>query len=276
MSEKNVMISASGGEVLVEQLAAGEAEPVLVIDFAPFSAAPRLGEQLSAVSGSRQVYQVDPLSALSQDRLYASLPDLAAIYTDAFLSCGPAAGRVFIVGHCSAAPLSLRVMDLLSGSRAVTVILLEPTWPDDQLIRDLFAEFQANLGTQNHPCPGLDGDPADSLARMEEVLRQGMFTVAASRGLDGSVDVFGDLLRRYRAWLAFLLACRNDAPVTFLNEAATVKVLTSARSGIDVPGMEVGACEIVQMPASAQGSPGSAGLVELALAQITGPQAAGR
>jgi len=261
------MTPARGKELILQQLAAGDAEPVLVADFPAFSVTPRLSELLGARAEGRPVYQIDPLGALSQDRLYLPLSELAAAYADAFLSCAPADGRVFVVGHCSAAALSLHIAKLLASAREVTAILLRPTWPGEENIRTLFAEFQANLGAANRPCPDLDRDPCRAVARMAQILRDEMIAVAVSRGLGESTDAFSDLLAWYRAWLAFLLACRNDSPISWVTEAAAVKVLTDAPAGVAVPGLSPDAYHISRLPILDQEA-ATPELAEFVLAQI--------
>jgi hypothetical protein len=263
------MTSVLGDGPIVEQLADGDAGPVLVADFEPFSPDRRLGELLAAAVSGRPVYQIDPVGALSGGRTYVPLPELAARYAEEFLASAPAAGRVFVVSHCSAAPLSLHITELLAASRAVTTILLQPSWPDERLIRQLFAEFQDNLGAAGQPCPDLSGEPAGPIARMEANLREGLAAVAASRGLTGASEVFGELLSRYRAWLSFLLACRNDndPPVTLETGSAEVKLFT-ARADLVVPGLLPGGFEIEQLPDQGHGSPGTEKLARLALTEI--------
>src|SRR3984885_9296671 len=69
---------AYDGDRLAEGIVAGRAKPVLVADFQAFSSAPRLSHLVGDQAEGRPVYQVDPLGALSQDRRYISLADLAA------------------------------------------------------------------------------------------------------------------------------------------------------------------------------------------------------
>jgi hypothetical protein len=241
-------MSAVQYELIIRQLSAGGAEPVLVADFQPFSATPRISELLSGWDDGRPVYQIDPLAALSHDQLYISLPDLTAACAEAFLSSQPAGGHIFVVGHCSAAALSLHLARLLESRREVTVILVRPSWPGEDVIRDRFAEFLANMGAANRPCPDLDGDPCSSVGRLEQVLRDELVLTAAAQGLDGSTGAFSDLLVRYRAWLAFLLACRNDPPGTWATETSTIRVLTDAPADAAIPGLSPGACHVSRLP----------------------------
>jgi hypothetical protein len=269
MVMENDMTSAVSDVLTLRQLSAGDAEPVLVADFEPFATAPRLSELLSRSVEGRPLYQIDPVGALSQDRLYCSLSRLAAEYVEAFLSSGPAPGRISVVSHCSAAALSMHITKLLlAKSRKVTTILLQPTWPDEAQIRDLFAEFQANLDGARRPCPNLDGEPVSSVAAMEEILREAMTAAAARRGVEESADVLSDLLLWYRAWLAFLLACRNDVPAGLTPEAA-VRVLTNAPAGVTVPALTPDAYKLKHVHIPDQVDSATAELAALALAEIT-------
>jgi hypothetical protein len=253
---------------ILTQLTSGDSEPVLVADFQDCSTAPRLSRLLSGRSGGRPVYRIDPVGVLSHDQLYLPLEELAASCAEEFLSCGPAAGRVFIVGHCSASALSMRVAKLLEGSKNVTVILVQPAWPDEKHVWNRFAEFIANLGAADRACPDLDGDPAESVARMERALRDELTTIASSQGLDEAADAFTELLTWYRAWLAFLLACHNDLarhdglPTARPSGALTVTALTGTASDAIVPGLAPADYRVVRMPVLDQEAPVTAELAD--------------
>jgi hypothetical protein len=103
---------------------------------------------------------------------------------------------------------------------------------------------------------------------MTEILRAEMATMAASRGLGPSADVFGELLSRYRAWLAFMLACGNDVPVTLARGAVTVKILASAPVEVVVPGLAVGSYEVGHISGPSKGNSPTVNLAEIVLAEI--------
>jgi hypothetical protein len=260
---------AARGEGILQQLTAGEAGPVLVADFQAFSSAPRLSQLVSDRAAGRPVYQVDPLDALSQGRPYKTLTGLAAAAGGSFARSAPASGRVVVIGYCSAAALSLRIAAMLAGSREVAVVLLRPSWPDTELIRNQFATLAANVGAAHRLCPELDGDPDSCVARMADILRADIEALAASHGLDGSSGTFLELLLTYRSWLAFLLACRNDAPPAWAG-AAAVTVLTEAKGSVTIPGLRPGAFEVRPLPSLDEKNPVTAEVVELVVAQITG------
>ncbi len=262
------MISTASKQILqLLDAGNGKTDPILVVDFQAFTPGPRLSQLLIGQTEGRPVYQVDPISVLAQDRLYVPLQELAADCVSAFLAAESAGGHVFVIGHCSAASLSLHVAKLLERCREVTVILVQPTWPDEEHIRIRFASFQANIGAVNRPGPDVDGDPSLLVAQMEQILSEGLIAVAAKQGLDGVADVFSDLLAWYRAWLAFLLACKNDIAEARATEAAAVKVLIDTQGSDVVPGMRPGVCHFTLLPI--QANPVTAELAEFVLTELS-------
>ena len=261
---------AVDGDMILRRLVAGAAKPVLVADFQAFSSAPRLSHLVSGRAEGRPVYQVDPLDALSQDRPYISLADLAAEAVGSFARSQPADGPAFVIGYCSAAALSVHIATLLARSREATAVLLRPSWPDTEGIKDQFAMLAANLGARQLPCPELDGDPGRCVRRMEELLRAELEALVTSQGLDGSADTFGELLLKYRSWLAFLLACRNDSLAGWAGGPTAVTVLTEAPDSVTVPGLPPGEFEVSVLPVLDEDNPITPEVVELLVAQIAG------
>ncbi len=270
---------------IVRQLVTGTAQPVLVADFQAFSSAPRLSHLVSDQTEGRPIYQVDPLDALSQDRPYISLADLAAEAVEAFERSQPADGRAFVIGYCSAAALSVQIATLLARSREATAVLLRPSWPDAESVRENFKTLAGNLGARQLACPDLDDDPEHCVRRMEELLGGQLAILATSQGLDESADTFSELLLTYRSWLAFLLACRNDSlaggaagtipttpvtPVTAATPVTAVTVLTETPESLTVPGLSPGEFEVYALPASDEDNPVTPEVAELLVARITG------
>ena len=217
---------ADDGDMIVRQIVAGATKPVLVADFQAFSSAPRLSHLVSDRAEGRPVYQVDPLGALSQDRPYISLADLAAEAVGSFGRSQPADGPAFVIGYCSAAALAVHIAALLARTREATAVLLRPTWPDTDTVKANFATLAANLGARQLACPELDDDPDHCVRFMEKLLSAELKTLVTGQGLDASAETFGELLLTYRSWLAFLLACRNDSVAGGAGEIIAVKVLT--------------------------------------------------
>lgn len=258
------------GDTVLRQLAAGAVGPVLVADFQAFSSAPRLSHLVSGRAEGRPVYQVDPLDALSRDRPYISLADLAGETVRSFARSQPADGPAFVIGYCSAAGLSVHIARLLARSREATAVLLRPSWPDTEGIEETFASLAASVGARQLPCPELDGDPDRCVLRMAELLGAELAALATSQGLDPSADTFGELLLTYRSWLAFLLACRNDAQAGWPGGPIAVTVLTEAPDSVAVPGLPPGEFEVSPLPVLDEDNPITPEVVELLVAQITG------
>ncbi len=259
----------ANGDTILRRLVAGTARPVLVADFQAFSSAPRLSHLVSGRAEGRPVYQVDPLDALSRDRPYISLADLAADAVRSFARSQPADGPAFVIGYCSAAGLSVHIARLLARSREATAVLLRPSWPDAEGIEETFASLAASVGARQLACPELDGDPDRCVRRMAELLRGELEALATSQGLDASADTFGELLLTYRSWLAFLLACRNDTLAGWPGGTIAVTVLTEAPDGVTVPGLAPGEFGVSPLPAVDEDNPITPEVVELLVAQIT-------
>jgi hypothetical protein len=252
------------------QLSSGDGAAILVTDFQALNGERRLSQLLSDAAAGERVYQVDPRGAVSGDRLYASLPELAAETAGIFRSSEPAAAtdrRVFVVSHCSAAGLSVRIANHLTHARAVTAILVEPTWPGAEDVAGRFAEFQGKLGASSRPCPDLEGDPWTCVAGMEQLMREDLAQLATRLGLDAPPPAFSELLLAYRTWLAYLLACGNDLPATAPSDAVAMSVLTH-ESDFVVPGTGPGRCRITPPPPADQPDAVTPELVELLLDQI--------
>lgn len=258
---------------ICSRLSSGDGAAILVADFQPLNAAPRLSELLRDAAVGQPVYQVDPRGALAGDRLYATVPELADEAAAVFRSgesSSATAERVFVVGHCSAAALSLRIAGLLSGDRDVTAILVQPTWPGTEHVTERFAEFQAKLGVADLPCPDLDGDPWSCVAGMEQVMSEGLAELATRLGLDNAALAFAELLVSYRTWLAFLLACRNDdRPATVPCEAIAVSVLTDEPDFV-LPGTAPERCRVTPPPPAERPDAVTPELAKLVLEQVSG------
>ncbi len=261
------MPPVAGNQPLCSRLSSGDGVAVLVTDFQALNGEPRLSRRLGDAAAGQRIYQVDPRGAVSGDRLYASLPELADETAAFFHAAEPATAgdrRVFVVSHCSAAALSLRIADQLADTRDVTAILVEPTWPGPDDVAGRFAEFQAKLGTAVRPCPGLDGDPWSRVAEMTHLMREDLDELASRLGLDTAPPAFSELLVSYRTWLAFLLACGNALPPRAPSDAVAVTAL-SHDPGFTVPGSAPGRCRVTPPPPADHPDAVTPELVELLL-----------
>ena len=265
---------ADDGDTILLRLAAGTANPVLVADFQAFSSAPRLSHLISGRAAGRPVYQVDPLEALSQQRPYVSLADLATEAVSSFARAQPADGPVYVVGYCSAAALSLHIAALLASTREATAVLLRPSWPDDDSIRTNFGTLAANLGADRLACPELGDDPDRGVRHMEKLLSAEMEALVVSRGLDAGADTFRELLLTYRSWLAFLLACRNDSldrrpgAATAVTADTAVTVLTESPDSVSVPSLRPDQFKVCPLPALDEDNPVTPEVAEILVAQL--------
>ena len=255
-------------ELILRRLSAGEANPILVADFQALSLAPRLSEMLSESIQGKPVFQIDPIGVLTGKRLYVPLPELATACANEFLRSGVDDSHVFVVGHCSATALSLRVADLLASSRPVTAVLVQPAWPDGELVKEKFAEYLSKFGTATRPCPDLDADPWQVVSAMEQLFRDEMAALAAGRDLTGSMGAFADLLAWYRGWLAFLLACRNDTSIEQAVGRAAVTVLSDSPSTVEVKGLSRDAYQVRELPTPQPVGPVTRELADLVAAYV--------
>jgi thioesterase domain-containing protein len=242
-------------ELILRRLSAGDSDPILVADFQALSLAPRMSEMLSESIRDKPVFQIDPIGVLTGARLYASLPTLVEDCVEEFLKSGADHGHVFVVGHCSSSALALQVADRLAADRSVTAVLLQPAWPDDELVADKFTEYAGKFGKTARSCPDLNADPELVVAEMEQIFRDEMNALAASRDLTSSMGAFSDLLVWYRGWLAFLLACRNDTAAERTGGRAAVTVLSDSPSTVEVKGLDRTAYEVRELPAPQPSGP---------------------
>ncbi|MGC5310346.1 hypothetical protein [Micromonospora sp. NBC_01638] len=244
----------SGDERILRRLSGGDTDPILVADFQAMSMSPRMSEMLSKRIPDRAVFQIDPIGVLSEDRRYVPLPELAAACVDEFLGSGADHGHVHVIGHCSASPLALRVAGLLASTRSVTAVLVNPMWPVGEDVTLKFTEFLSKFGPATHTPPELTADPDLDMSRMEQILLDKVSALAASTGLSGSAGAFSDLIVWYRAWLAFLLAGRNDSQIGLAAGRPTVTVLSDSPSTVAVPGRDADAYLVREMPAQPVGT----------------------
>jgi hypothetical protein len=254
-------MTAGLDERILRRLSPGDADPILVADFQAMSMAPRLSEMLREQLTDRAVFQLDPISVLSGPRRYRSMPELAAAGAEEFRAVGADQGDVLVIGHCSAAPLALRVAAELASTRTVTAVLVNPSWPDDEHVASKFDEFLGKFGPGPYPVPVLSGDPEEVVSSLERVFQDKIVALAASRGLSGTASAFTDLILWYRAWLAFVLAGRNDPPLE-PGRWPAVTVLSDTAPTVAVPGLDREAYAVREIP------PQPVGMVTAELAQI--------
>lgn len=216
-------------EPVLERLAAGPGDPLLVVDLLQFTGAIELSAVIAAASNGRAVDRADPVADLASRRSYQPLDALADGYARAWLR-GVAGPQVTVVGYCSAAALAVLIAARLAPAAEVTTVLVEPMWPDDEMVSAGFAAIRATLGAREGSGPDLGAEPAVALAAMDQALGADLAAAARARGLDEAGAAYQDLLGRYRAWLGFLLASRETLRQG-LAPPVQAHVLTQAQAG---------------------------------------------
>lgn len=282
------MTSAIHSDLVPRQLTTGAGAPILVVDFVPLSAGASLSSLLGASSRGHPVYAIDPVSDLVVHQNYLSVADLASAYAAAFLNAepggspGPAgpAGlsgttlpHIFVIGYCSAAPLALHIARLLTSTREISITLVRPSWPDATEIALEFAALRKGLGVVDPSSPNSDGDPEDAIADMTKILHGDLISMATEHGLDIASAVLTELLNRYRAWLAFLVAGRQAEPMAPAGgppppPTPSIEVFTGTADDAIPPEFDVASCRITRLPILDQEPYATPELAELVLAQF--------
>jgi hypothetical protein len=199
-----------------------EAGVVLVADARPFAAGPRLGDLLT--DGGLAVHQVDPVEGLADIGPGGALDGLAKHYA------ATVSGAAVVVGHCSAAPLALRIAQLLDFPATV---LVRPTWPDRPLIGQILQEVRSGLrATDPTPVP-------ETLSDVDRVLDADLDRLTGAHGIDPAGGPLRELRDRYQRWFGYLFAAADAAPVAW-PRGRTVDVLADADT--TVPDLAPGTC----------------------------------
>ncbi|MEU7826727.1 hypothetical protein [Catellatospora sp. NPDC049133] len=220
----------------VARLGHGGADPVFVIDFPTYSASPRLSEMLTGRIGDRPLYQVDPLRPMIDGPAFLPLDVLAEQYAARIADLRGPSDRLTVVGYCSAGDLALRVAGLLErdSPRGVKVLLVRPATQDRAAAFATFREYLLGLGETDPPTPDGSRSAEDLVAWMGARLEQQLARLAAQHGLTSADDAFTELLSRYRAWLAFVVACADARPAP-LSAGVDVLSLEATSPGPVIP-----------------------------------------
>jgi hypothetical protein len=242
------MTPSDPNQPLLHRLSPGHTNPILVADFQPLSDTPRLSEMLAETIHDKPIFQIDPITELTGSRHYIPLPELATTTANHFLDSGANHGHITVIGHCSSSALAVNIADRLAPTHTVTAVLVQPAWPDDTLIRIKFNEYLAKFSRTTRPLPDLNVDPSAVITTMEQLFHNEISTLAATLNLASAVGAFTDLLLWYRAWLAFLLACRNDSLTAPTTNPPAITILTDSPTTATVKGRHSQAYEILQLP----------------------------
>ena len=277
MTQTQAQTQAQTASPVVDHLTTGTAEAVLVVEFRAWTTAPRLSRLLADRLPGHPVLQLDPVGALSRDRSYRPLPELAASCVEELEASGLPEGRVFVAGHCSAAALSLHVAELLGRTREVTVLLLGPSWPDQENVQHRFAEALTSLRAPARECPPLGGDPAAVVGELGRALQDELDMLAAAKGIDSAAGAFSELLGWHRGWLSFLLSCHRDPTERWATSPSTeVLVLARSQQGDHVVGMPREEYAVHVAPVLHEQDPITAELAEHVVDQVRSRAAAHR
>jgi hypothetical protein len=189
---------------------------IATIDFSLFSSGPTLGSVLAADALDHCVMRADPVTALAGATGFTPLPALARGYASALARLGRKVS--LIAGYCSGGPLATHIQTALTdaGQPAPDLALVTPTWPTNADVEAEFAQLCAGQDAAARPGPATftDGNPATVLEHMDAVLRAGLRAASDSQGWDDVERevIIGQLVPRYHAWLAFLLASAHAGP----------------------------------------------------------------
>jgi hypothetical protein len=194
----------------VEEVTDGIGDRLLTVTFAGTATGRDLDGLFRGRSRGRSVSRIDPLGELSAMTGYVPLARLAEAYRDPVASLAPVA----IVGHCTAAALTVALADDLARhtKRESAVVLLDPMRPTAAGVVQTFMQRRRALGAEGAAEPGLEHvcahAPERALRAMGHQLIGDGREFAVRAGLsDGEAAAFADeLVSRYRAWLGFLLA----------------------------------------------------------------------
>jgi hypothetical protein len=233
----------------LDQLTGGTEDPVLVVDFVQFSSARLLSEELSTHSNGHPVYRIDPVTDLARDQTYRPLDVLAEGYVAECIQQGLARRRLAVVGYCSAAALSLCIAARLAGFSKAGSILVQPTWPDAEMIAADFGSFRADLGAKADSFPDPDADPDLALRQMQGVLHDDLRAMAAVHGLDPGSAALAEMLARYRSWLGFLLSSSDALRRPWRHEIRP-HVLLGADADPVMPWFGADAYRVIRLPVS--------------------------
>lgn len=210
-------MSATGGLVGVTETAAGPDPGLVSVSFTGTEAGQDLDRLLTADTRGRAAYRLDPLGDMTALGRPVTLAELARGYADALGALDPPPAA--LVGHCSAALLTQAIAAGL-GPHPPRFLLLDPAVPTAESVVETFAELRGGLG---RPPLGTDGarslvrscaeDPGAALERMAAVLAADADAFCVENGLgDDGAAVTGELVPRYTAWLALLLATLHHRP----------------------------------------------------------------
>lgn len=212
-------MSAGSVPISLKETVPGRRPGLVSVSFTGTEAGQDLDRLLAADTRGRAAHRLDPLGDMTPLHRPVPLQELARAYAEVLNALEPP--PVALVGHCSAALLTQAVAGELA-SRPPRVLLLDPAVPTPESVAATFAELRRGLG---RIVPGADEDsavvrrcaedPQAALEWMSTVLAGDADAFCAESGLGEDAEaVTGELVPRYRAWLALLLGAAHHTPGT--------------------------------------------------------------
>jgi hypothetical protein len=201
---------------VLERIVDGDLEPMILVDFAQFTATDTLAKLLGTPEAGRAVYRADAVQDFEAAGCGMSLAQLAEGYARelAKLPSKPVA----VVGYCSASTLA---MELANWLKDTAVVLVEPSWLTPDLIGAEAQGLRAVLGAPDGPGTGFAAPV--TLSTVVETLHADLVRKFTTEGLSGDeLDMCVSLMvERYRAWFGFLFATA-ETPVPKLDRPVTM------------------------------------------------------
>jgi hypothetical protein len=238
----------AGMNVKVKTIAEGAHDPILLVDFVRFSAAGTLSQTLAAGGSGRTVHRIDAVSDLILNPDFRPLREIATAYGDALAASGET--PALVVGYCSASRLALHIGQYLAEChKAVSVVLVEPSWPSQASIAADLRNMRSSVRGEDVALPVLPAtSPAGQLEFMSNLLHGDLRLLAAAQEIpDEEADAFTEeMLGRYRAWMAFVLATAAASP----SPAPDHVIVSTAGLTEPVESWTSGSPHVIQLPAT--------------------------
>jgi pimeloyl-ACP methyl ester carboxylesterase len=225
----------------LERIVDGDLEPVILVDFAQFTATDTVANLLGTADAGRGVYRADAVQDFEAAGGTMSLDQLADGYAReaAELPGKPAA----VVGYCSAATLAMELANRLPDT---AVILVEPSWLTPDLIGAEAQGLRATLGAPDGPGIGF-AEPL-TLSAVVDTLHADLVRKFTAEGLsDDELDMCVSLMvERYRAWFGFLFTSA-ETPLPRLDRPVTIVMSRDGNHGV-WPSWPPGSADAIRLP----------------------------
>ncbi|GAB3939217.1 hypothetical protein GCM10029976_055010 [Kribbella albertanoniae] len=201
---------------------------VVVVDFVQFAAGESIGDAVAGAVPGRRVVRIDPVADLARSGEVLTLSGLADRYAEQ-LAGTVVGGSLDVIGYCSAAPLTIALVQGLldRGVRVERQLLVSPSIPDRVQVRTELAEMLNEFGSPDlMPAALPDSVPAADV-EIRRVLATGLAAMAEAHGLsEVEAEILtGEYGDRCAAWLSYLIAASAAEPA---EPAAGTRLVLSA------------------------------------------------